>query len=162
MPAVSPTSLPNLVRGRSLKTQVLTTGVWRDKLSFTWDYRTFNFKENIARAAADLLPTTRAKNLKLITPHPSIQRPYPDLAYLQFAFSFDTELVNASAVAHAVKTTDGWRLWTLHTVIEGLLEFPELPPADGHMTGPISWEKQRATDDDQINPDVVIVGGGQK
>ncbi|WVR05527.1 hypothetical protein IAU60_002545 [Kwoniella sp. DSM 27419] len=139
----------------------LDYGVWRDKLAYTWDYRTFNFKENILRAAADLLPTTRAKNFKFMTPAPKIQEPYPDLAYLQFTVSFDTELVNASAVINAVYTKDGWKLWTVHSVIESLLQFPELPPADGHMTGPVSWETTRAQEDDQIKPDVVIVGGGQ-
>ena len=34
----------------------LEYGVWRDKLSFTWDYRTFNFKPAIIKAATDLLP----------------------------------------------------------------------------------------------------------
>ncbi|RSH82839.1 hypothetical protein EHS25_005829 [Saitozyma podzolica] len=139
----------------------LDYGVWRDKLAFTWDYRTFNFRENIERAATDLLPSTLVNNMHLFTPAPSIQRPYPDLAYLQFCVSFDTPLVNASAAINAVQTADGWKLWTVHTVAENLLQFPELDPRDGHMTGPISWEKQREQDDNSIEPDVVIVGGGQ-
>ncbi|OCF40872.1 flavin-containing monooxygenase [Kwoniella heveanensis CBS 569] len=139
----------------------LDYGVWRDKLAFTWDYRTFNFKENIGRAARDLLPTTKAKNLRFLTPAPKIQRPYPDLAYLQIVFAFDTELAGAHAVLNAVHTTEGWKIWTLHTVIESLHDFPELPPADGHMTGEVSWEKQRAIDDDQVVPEVVVIGGGQ-
>jgi len=65
-------------------------------------------------------------------------------------------------MVQAVKTVDGWRLWTLHTVIEGLRQFPEMDPRDGHQTGPISWEKQRAEDDDTIVPEVVIIGAGQK
>ncbi|KAK2595992.1 hypothetical protein N8I77_013504 [Diaporthe amygdali] len=136
-------------------------GVWRDKLTFTWDYRTFNFRENIAKAARDLLPITHSKNFKFITPLPNIQRPYPDLSYLQFAVSFDTEVANSHAVIHAVQTTEGWRLWTVHTVMESLLQFPPVGPRDGHQTGPISWEKQREKDDDEVVPDVVIVGGGQ-
>jgi hypothetical protein len=94
------------------------SGVWRDKLAFTWDYRTFNFRENIERAATDLLPSTLVNNMHLFTPAPSIQRPYPDLAYLQFCVSFDTPLVNASAAINAVQTADGWKLWTVHTVAE--------------------------------------------
>lgn len=62
----------------------------------------------------------------------------------------------------AVQTKAGWKLWTFHSVAESLLQFPELEPADGHMTGDISWEKQRELDDDRIQPDVMIVGGGQK
>ncbi|OWZ42561.1 flavin-containing monooxygenase [Cryptococcus neoformans Tu259-1] len=139
----------------------LEYGVWRDKLAFTWDYRTFNFTENIARAAADLLPSTHCTNFKLLKPAPAIQKPYPDLSFLQFVLSFDTPLVQASAVINAVYTKEGWRLWTVHSVAESLLKFPELDPADGHMTGPVSWEKQREKDDDEVVPDVLIVGGGQ-
>ncbi|WVF69450.1 hypothetical protein IAT40_004227 [Kwoniella sp. CBS 6097] len=136
-------------------------GVWRDKLAFTWDYRTFNFKENIGRAARDLLPTTHVKNLRFLSPAPKIHRPYPDLSYLQIVFALDTELAGAHAVLNAVRTTEGWKIWTLHTVIESLHDFPELPPADGHMTGEVSWEKQRAFDDDTVSPEVIVIGGGQ-
>lgn len=114
------------------------------------------------RSAQDLLPSTLCGNFRFLTPTPSFQRPYPDLAYLQFTLSFDTPLVNTSAVVNAVYTSEGWRLWTVHTSIEALLQFPEVDPLDGHMTGAISWEKQRAHDVDGIQPDVIIVGAGQK
>ena len=52
----------------------LEKGVWRDKLAFTWDYRTFNFKPAIFQAATDLLPTTTCSNFKIIAPVPQIQR----------------------------------------------------------------------------------------
>lgn len=140
-----------------------SSGVWRDKLAFTWDYRTFNFKPAISRAASDLLPSTKVSNLRLITPAPSIERPYPDLSYLQFSASFDTQLVNASVVINAVQTGDRqWKIWTMHTVAEELLQFPERGPSDGHMTGELSWEKQREIDDDSVEPEVLVIGGGQK
>lgn len=76
--------------------------------------------------------------------------------------SFETEAVLASAVINAVLTKEGWKIYTMHTVAETLKEFPEIPPADGHMTGPNSWEKQRAMDVDAALPEVLIIGGGQK
>lgn len=77
--------------------------------------------------------------------------------------AFETEIVSASAVVNAVLTKDhGWQIYTMHTVAEGLLRFPEVPPSDGHMTGLISWEKQRAQDTDAADPEVLIIGGGQK
>lgn len=147
--------------GPGFASMFIDQGIWRDKLAFTWDYRTFNTRANIARAANDLLPSTPIKNIKFLTPAPSIQKPYPDIAYLQFVISFDTPAVNAHGVFTAVYTSDGWQLWYANTVIDALLEFPEVPPADGHMTGSISWEKQRDADVADIKPDVVIVGGGQ-
>ena len=137
-------------------------GVWRDKLSFTWDYRTFNFKPAILQAATDLLPTTQCTNFKLLEPAPKVDRPFPDYAHLQFVAAFETNAVNASAVVNVVLTKDGWRIYTMHTVAETLKRFPEVPPADGHMTGAVSWEKQRAQDVDAANPEVLIIGGGQK
>ncbi|KAL4812327.1 hypothetical protein BDW67DRAFT_188762 [Aspergillus spinulosporus] len=136
-------------------------GVWRDKLSFTWDYRTFNFQPAILKAATDLFPTVKATNFRFLTPAPTILRPYPDFAQLQFVVSFETDLVIASAVINSILTKDGWKIYTMHTVAEKLKQYPELPPADGHMTGPVSWERQRAQDVDAANPEILIVGGGQ-
>lgn len=50
----------------------------------------------------------------------------------------------------------------MHTVAEKLKQFPEVAPADGHMTGAVSWEKQRALDLDAADPEILIIGGGQK
>lgn len=114
------------------------------------------------KAATDLLPTTKATNFEFLTPAPKIDRPYLDYAQLQFVVSFETQIVKASAVINAVLTKDGWRIYTMHTVAEKLKQFPEVPPADGHMTGAISWEKQRAQDVDAADPEILIIGGGQK
>ncbi|OAA59727.1 flavin-containing monooxygenase [Niveomyces insectorum RCEF 264] len=139
----------------------LEYGYWRDKLAFTWDYRTFNFQPAIRKAAGDLLARTKAHKFAFLTPSPKIDRPYPDYATLQFILSFETEIVKASAVINAVLTKEGWRIYTLHTVAEELLQFPEIQSGDGHMTGSISWEKQREKDIDAANPEVLIIGGGQ-
>lgn len=137
-------------------------GVWRDKLSFTWDYRTFNFRPAIVAAAKDVFPTTSVSNFKFLSPAPKISKPFPDFEQLQFVISFDTDVVNASAVVTAVYTKDGWRIYALHSVAESLKQFPEVPPYDGHMTSAISWESQRKLENDTVEPEVLIIGGGQK
>lgn len=76
--------------------------------------------------------------------------------------AFDTELAGASAIINAVNTEHGWKLWTVHTVIESLQQFPEIGLVNGHMTGSLSWENQRLQDTDSVEPDVLIIGGGQK
>ena len=123
---------------------------------------TFNFQPAILKAATDLFPTTKATNFKFLKPEPVVSRPYPDFAQLQIVVSFQTELVVASAVINAVLTKNGWKIYTMHTVAEKLKQFPEVAPNDGHMTGDISWEKQRAKDVDAADPEVLIIGGGQK
>ncbi|CAG8031743.1 unnamed protein product [Penicillium olsonii] len=139
----------------------LDYGVWRDKLSFTWDFRTFNFRDAILKAATDLLPQTKARNFEFLAPAPSISRPYPDYSQLQFVVSFETELVTASAVINAVLTQDGWKIYTMHTVAESLKQFPEQAAPDGHMTGITSWESQRSEAINTVDPEVLIIGGGQ-
>ncbi|CAI7590755.1 unnamed protein product [Penicillium pancosmium] len=139
----------------------LDSGVWRDKLSFTWDFRTFNFKEAILKAATDLLPQTRARNFDFLEPAPSVSHPYPDFSQLQFVVSFETEVVLASAVINAVFTQDGWKIYTMHTVAETLKQFPGQAAPDGHMTGITSWESQRSEAINTVEPEVLIVGGGQ-
>lgn len=110
----------------------------------------------------DLLPKTKATDFKFLTPAPTIVRPYADFAQLQFVVSFETELVVASAVINSVLTKEGWKIYTMHTVAEKLKQFPEVPPADGHMNGLVSWQTQRANDIDTANPEILIIGGGQK
>ncbi|KAF2829605.1 FAD/NAD(P)-binding domain-containing protein [Ophiobolus disseminans] len=139
----------------------LDSGVWRDKLSFTWDYRTFNFRPAIVAAAKDVFPTTKVSSFGILTPAPKISRPFPDFEQLQFVISFETDVVNASAVVTAVYTKDGWKIYTMHTVAESLKQFPEVPPNDGHMTGAISWEARRQKETDTVEPEVLIIGGGQ-
>jgi hypothetical protein len=98
----------------------------------------------------------------LLAPAPVVRRPYPDFSHLQFVVSFETDIVLASAVINAVLTKDGWRIYTMHTVAESLKQFPELPASDGHMTGITSWESQRREAINTVEPEVLIIGGGQK
>jgi len=137
-------------------------GVWRDRLAFTWEYRTFNFREAILKAAQDVLPANKASNFKFLAPTPSIASPYPGFTKLQVVVSFETPLVTASAVIQAVYTQQGWKIYICNTVIESLKGFPEVQPYDGHMEGAVSWEEQRQIDIDSVNPEILIVGGGQK
>lgn len=67
-----------------------------------------------------------------------------------------------SAVVTSVYTKEGWKIYAMHTVAESLKQFPEVSPYDGHMTGAISWETQRRLENDTADPEVLIVGGGQK
>ncbi|KAJ4398825.1 hypothetical protein N0V91_009876 [Didymella pomorum] len=132
-----------------------------DKLSFTWDYRTFNFRPTIVAAAGDIFPTTKVSNFGFLNPAPKISQPFPDFEQLQFVISFETDVVNASAVVTSVYTKEGWKIYALHTVAESLKQFPEVPPYDGHMTEAISWERKRKLETDAADPEILIIGGGQ-
>jgi len=131
---------------------------------FTWEYRTFNGADKIFQAAQDLLPRTTVADVKLILPAPKVERPYSDLHYVQINLALNTDVAGASVVLNLVNTSSGLRIWTMHTAIENLHQFPELPNRDGHMIGDLSWHHQRAADHDfeSHEPEVVIIGGGHK
>jgi len=143
--------------------KILIVGVWRDRVAFTWDYRTFNFRSAILKAAKDLFPGTKVTKVELIAPGATVERPYPDLSFVQAHVGITTDILGASAIMNLILTANGWKIWTLNTVIERLNDFPELASKDGHMVGPRSWSAQRALDNElvDVEPDVLIIGGGQ-
>ncbi|WWC87438.1 uncharacterized protein L201_002327 [Kwoniella dendrophila CBS 6074] len=138
-------------------------GVWRDRALITWDYRTFNFRNAIKKAASDLLPTTPVSKVTLMEPQPKVERPYKDLSFIQAHISLETNIAGGTALVNIVNTENGFKIWTLNTALESLHGHPEAPERDGHMTGPHSWQKQRELDValEGVEPDVLIVGGGQ-
>ncbi|KIR67759.1 flavin-containing monooxygenase [Cryptococcus bacillisporus CA1873] len=141
----------------------LEHGVWRDRVALTWDYRTFNWRPAILKAATDLLPENPISKVTVIDPPPTVERPYEDLSFVQAHIGFQTNKVGATALCNIVLTKDGYKIWTFNSAIESLHGFPELPERDGHMTGPHSWNQQRDIDTklEGTEPEVLIVGGGQ-
>jgi hypothetical protein len=61
-------------------------GHWRDRVAFTWSFRTFNETDAIRQAAQDTVGSAEANSFKLIEPKPALQTPYPDLSYIQAHF----------------------------------------------------------------------------
>ncbi|KAI5478845.1 hypothetical protein MNV49_004577 [Pseudohyphozyma bogoriensis] len=136
---------------------------WRDKIAYTFEYRTFNGLAKVEEVASDLLPTVKPHSFKLITtPQPKVEIPYPDLTYIQVHFGYTTHIATNYGVVNLIPTALGVKAWTLYTAIESLLDFPELPSRDGHMTGPHAWAVQRAMDAnfDDADPEVLVVGAG--
>lgn len=142
----------------------MTIGVWRDRVALTWDYRTFNWRSAILKAATDLLPENPISKVTVIDPPPTVERPYEDLSFVQAHIGFQTNKVGATALCNIVLTKDGYKIWTFNSAIESLHGFREVPERDGHMTGPHSWTQQREIDIsmEDSEPEVLIVGGGQK
>jgi len=104
-------------------------GFWRDVLALTSDFRTINGSQKI-KSLLD-------GRLKVINPHnfeisedafraPVLQKPIPDLAVLQFCFTFDTKVGRCSGVGRLVPTSAGdWKAYTVFTCLDGLKDHPE-------------------------------------
>jgi hypothetical protein len=153
-----------LISSRGASDIIRIAGVWRDRALFTWEYRSFNFRQAIHKAASDLLPTTPVHKVTLIEPYAKVERPYGDMSFIQAHISLETELAGGTALINIIKTEEGYKIWTLTSTMESLHGFPEIPERDGHMTGPHAWDKQREIDLElqDVEPEVLIIGGGQK
>lgn len=142
---------------------------WRDLLALTWDFRTFVGRDKIKAFVHERLKSYTLSSFKLSTDPsmtPVVSRPYPDVAWIQFMFSFNVASVgNASGLVRLVPQPDGvWRCHCLLTDLEELEGFPELigPHRDVEPNHGL-WESERAKERafEDSDPTVLIVGAGQ-
>lgn len=138
---------------------------WRDMLSMTWEFRTFHGAKKIQTFLGDRLGALKFSNLVLDNRWVELQRPYPDIAWIQGLFKFDTSVGTCSGVFRLVPTSSGdWKAHTIFTNLEGLRNFPE---KSGHLRNPLPnhglWPEQRRREiecEDE-DPKVIVIGAGQ-
>jgi hypothetical protein len=143
---------------------------WRDLLALTWNLRTFEGTQKIAAFLSARLAGAQISNVQLQTDlgPPELARPFPDLAWIQIFFTFETAVGLCSGIARVVPlgNENGHTVWKAHTI------FTNLDDLKGHpeMVGPLrnqlpnhgQWETQRAEElkFEGKEPSVLIVGGG--
>ncbi|KAF8960044.1 hypothetical protein BDZ97DRAFT_1835231 [Flammula alnicola] len=142
---------------------------WRDVLALTWDFRTFEGTSKIKDFLSARLGGAKVSNVQLQKSiAPQLQKPFPDLAWIQFLFTFETSVGLCSGVARLVpvagqdkQTT--WKAHSLFTTLDDLKGFPEqIGPLRNHEPNHGKWEAERAKEVSFENgdPTVLIVGGG--
>ncbi|KIK43949.1 hypothetical protein CY34DRAFT_803284 [Suillus luteus UH-Slu-Lm8-n1] len=116
---------------------------WRDMLALTWDFHTFQSTPSVKTFLTDQLPLFTLSSFKLREDLVELQRPYPDIAWIQAFFDFETTVGIASGVFRLVYLADG--SWKAHTPNHG------------------KWAAKRAREIECIDeePSVVVIGGGQ-
>ncbi|KAJ8468201.1 hypothetical protein ONZ45_g17330 [Pleurotus djamor] len=139
--------------------------VWRDILALTWDFRTFIGKPKIKQFLQDQLAVMKPRNAKLSDAGLALYKPFPDVAWIQGSFTFETEVGIASGILRLVPTANGdWKAHALFTNLEELKGHPEkigsLRDAEPNHG---KWEdaRRRAIAHEDSEPTVLIVGGGQ-
>ncbi|KAF8651407.1 hypothetical protein AX16_004800 [Volvariella volvacea WC 439] len=137
---------------------------WRDFLALTWNFRTFHPLPTIKQFLADRLPISKVSNFKIRDRYTGLQQPYPDIAWVQLIFDFETEFGIGFGLARLVPTPNGeWKAYVVFTNLEGLKGFPE---KIGHLRNPApnhgQWEKDRLAEAEFLDrdPTVLIIGGG--
>ena len=140
---------------------------WRDLLSLTWDFRTFSGLPTITKFLNDRLGSTKPRAFKLREDaYLGLQRPAPDLAWINFFFDFETEVGIASGIVRLVPTANGeWKAHTVFTNLEGLKGFPEKvgPLRDSAPHHREKWADSRKKELEfaDKDPTVLIIGAGQ-
>ena len=163
-----------------------TTPFWRDTLALTWDFRTLFVPSKIEALLDARLNDTKLSNFVLNETYTAFQQPFPDLAWVNLMFNFQTNIGKCTGVVKLVpllkqQTTDGggaikrledleWKAYVVYTNLDSLLDYPEkirslrdLEPAH------IDWATDReeaqefagADEDKTKSPKVLLIGAGQ-
>ncbi|KAI0917747.1 hypothetical protein AcV7_007077 [Taiwanofungus camphoratus] len=136
---------------------------WRDMLALTWELRTFHGAPKIKKFLEDRLAISKLSSLKL--GDVSLQRPYPDLAWIQGFYTFETDVGIGSGVFRLVPlSSEIWKAFTIYTNLEDLKGFPEkIGPHRNFLPNHGKWRSQREREKAFVDadPKVLVVGGGQ-
>ena len=111
--------------------QLVDDVFWRDILSLTWDFRTFYGTKRIQKFLTDRLAISKLNALQLNASSAAVQKPYPDVLWIQVFFTFCNAVGTGFGILRLVPVPGGeWKAHTIFTSLEGLRGFPEL-------TGPL-------------------------
>lgn len=151
---------------------------WRDMLALTWDLRTFEGTPKIKQFLIDRLSKPKTiSNIQLKNGSQlRVAKPYPDLAWIQLSFSFETQCGLGSGIVRLIPISSGgptasanpndnavvWKAHSIFTNLDDLKGFPEKIGAlrngePNHGKWEAEREKARNMDKD---PTVLIIGGG--
>lgn len=143
----------------------LDEGLWRDMLALTWEFRTFEGKQRIQTFLQDQLGSSGFGNLQIKPDTVELQQLYPDLAWIQGIYTFETAVGKGSGVFRLVPTSTGrWLAYILYTNLEELKGFPEQIGANRNFKpnhGMWPAQRHREINFEGSEPIVVIIGAGQ-
>ncbi|KAI0055331.1 FAD/NAD-binding domain-containing protein [Artomyces pyxidatus] len=140
---------------------------WRDIIALTWDFRTFYGVSSLRTLLHDRLESTRITSIKLDAASAQLQKPFPDLAWIQAFFNFETLAGVGSGVVRLVPTANGpWKAHAISTNLESLHGHPELiGPLREQDPNHGKWQEKRRREIEcegpEEQPKVAIIGGGQ-
>jgi putative flavoprotein involved in K+ transport len=161
------TDLENALASADAKTAAALfeeDGFWRDLVSFTWNLRTMEGRDEIAQMLRDQLPQVRSHGWT-VTPGEEVE---DGGGFLQAWINFETE--TGRGHGH-IRVRDG-KIWTLLTTLKEIKGHeerrgPTRPKGVTHgaFEERKTWAEARAEEAAklgyEVQPEVVIIGGGQ-
>ncbi|OAA66391.1 flavin-containing monooxygenase [Akanthomyces lecanii RCEF 1005] len=164
----------------SLAALFLENGYWRDHLALTWEFRTVQSPGKIAPFLTEAASSQDGFRLQSVTLDTRTPSRTPVVAKIdaegkadvvQFFITFDTKIGFGAGTVRLVADGNGWKIYTLGTILQGLKDFEEpvygRRPAGvshGQHPGRKNWRERREAEEnytDGSEPLVVIVGAGQ-
>ncbi|KZT24304.1 FAD/NAD(P)-binding domain-containing protein [Neolentinus lepideus HHB14362 ss-1] len=141
---------------------------WRDILAMTWDFRTLHTKPRIRQFLLDRLSVSKLNSLRLDENMVELERPYPDLAWIQALFKFETDVGKGSGVFRLVPLpeSNGALEWKAHLILTTLDELKGFPEKIGRLREQSpnhgKWQEQRRREMEFRNedPKVLVAGAG--
>ncbi|TFK48085.1 FAD/NAD(P)-binding domain-containing protein [Heliocybe sulcata] len=141
---------------------------WRDVLAMTWDFRVFQDKPHIRRFLLDRLSASNLTSLKLDESVVQLQQPYPDLAWVQALFNFETDNGTGSGVFRLIplRSSNGALEWKAHVILTNLDDLKGFPEKIGSLREQLpnhgKWLEQRRRELEfkDADPKVLVVGAG--
>jgi hypothetical protein len=142
----------------------LEDAYWRDMLALTWDFRTFQGTNRIGAFLSDRLPVAKVASLAIVPGTSALLQPFPDIAWINSSFSFETEVGIGSGIFRLVPLSSGeWKAHSMYTNLESLKGFPEKIGTLRELgLDHGNWAAQREREKAFIDspPEVLIIGGG--
>ena len=150
---------------------------WRDVLALTWDFRTFEGTPKIKQFLIDRLSKPKTISNIQLRSSSQLVKPYPDLAWIQLSFSFETQFGLGSGIVRLIPISTGggggpnsndnaavvvWKAHSIFTNLDDLKGFPEKIGALRNAQpnhGKWEAEREKASFLDK-DPTVLIIGGG--
>ncbi|KAF8813451.1 hypothetical protein BYT27DRAFT_7180991 [Phlegmacium glaucopus] len=140
---------------------------WRDVLALTWDFRTFEGIPKIKQFLVDRLGQSKISKIQS-NGSPLIMKPYPDLAWIQLSFTFETQFGLGSGIVRLVPVSSPakdvvWKAQSIFSHLDDLKGFPEKVGAlRNAQPNHGKWEAEREKEArfEDKDPVALIVGGG--
>ena len=143
----------------------LADGFWRDTLALTWEFRTFEGISAVECFLHDALATSGFTNLQLNDTSIGLLQPFPDLAWIQAFFAFETNVGKGTGVLRIVPTaTQHWKAHVVYTNLDELKGHPERCGAFRNAEpfhASLPKLRQEETGFENSEPAVLIIGAGQ-
>ena len=138
---------------------------WRDMLALTWTFRTIHTKPSLSKFLAATLSESGFSKPVLRPDSPTLIQPYPDIAWIQAFFDFETKVGTGMGIFRLVPTSSGqWKAHLVYTNLETLKGFPEqLGALRDSVPNHGKWpdKRKREINFEDSEPAVVVIGAGQ-